>query len=385
MIENKKKLKIALFHPWLKSRGGAEQVILKLARELNAKIDIYTWIYDPDQTFEGFKKYKINIVAPKFTKKLSRLGILRGLFLIFSLFSKIPLEKYDLFLVSTSGVGEFITFRNYKKGKTYAYVHTPLREANQNIIKWNLENKYKNIFSKLFYLFAVSIYRFFEKISWKRINHVIFNSELSQSRARNSNLIKEQREYIVYPPIDFSTFNKLKNGKNGKYFLYYSRLNLPKRQDVLLNAWPHFVKMNPAYKLIIVGNVENKNYFEKLKKLQAQTKNVEIKTNVPNKEKENLLANSKGGIFLGYEEDFGIIPLEIIAAGKPLMAPNEGGYVRLIKGHPLFYELTEKHSNKEMSKEISKKLDEFTKKRFSFKKKEIKLKNFIEEMEKILK
>ena len=385
MIENKKKLKIALFHPWLKSRGGAEQVILKLARELNAKIDIYTWIYDPDQTFEGFKKYKINIVAPKFTKKLSRLGILRGLFLIFSLFSKIPLEKYDLFLVSTSGVGEFITFRNYKKGKTYAYVHTPLREANQNIIKWNLENKYKNIFSKLFYLFAVSVYRFFEKISWKRINHVIFNSELSQSRARNSNLIKKQREYVVYPPIDFSTFNKLKNGKNGKYFLYYSRLNLPKRQDVLLNAWPHFVKMNPAYKLIIVGNVENKNYFEKLKKLQAQTKNVEIKTNVPNKEKENLLANSKGGIFLGYEEDFGIIPLEIIAAGKPLMAPNEGGYVRLIKGHPLFYELTEKHSNKEMSKEISKKLDEFTKKRFSFKKKEIKLKNFIEEMEKILK
>jgi len=42
--------------------------------------------------------------------------ILRGMFLPMSLFGKIPLEKYDKFLISTSGVGEFISFRNYKEG-----------------------------------------------------------------------------------------------------------------------------------------------------------------------------------------------------------------------------------------------------------------------------
>lgn len=384
MVE-KKHSKIALFHPWIKSRGGAEKVILELLEKSKYDFDVYTWAYDEENTFEEFRKYKINIISPKFGKKLSRFYLLRGLFLPLSLLKKIPLEKYDKFLISTAGLAEFITFRNYKKGKTYAYVHTPLREANKKIVKWNLENKYKeNLLNKYFYLFATKIYRIFEKRAWKKLDVIIFNSELSKSRAMEHNLIKNQKTHIIFPPIDFSRFKNLRT-KKGNYFLYISRFNPPKRQDILIEAWKKFVRKNPHLRLIIAGTIDNKKYFKKIEKLVSETKNVEIMTSVSNKKLSHLIANCKAGIFFGYQEDFGIIPLEIISAGKPLIAVDEGGFVKLIDKHPLFHKIKEKHNRKEMIEEIEKELENFVKKKKVLKKKtKIKIKDFIKEIDKIL-
>ena len=362
------KKKIALFHPWIKSRGGAEKVVLEILKSKKYNIDLYTWVYDKENTFEEFEKFKINILSPKFGKKLSRLHILRGLFLPLSLLKKIPLEKYDLFLISTSGVAEFITFRNYKKGKTYAYCHTPLREANKKIVKWNFTNRYKkNILKKYLYFVAVKIYKIFEKQAWKKLDVIIFNSELSKSRAKEHNLIKTQKTHIIYPPIDFSRFEKLKT-KNGKHFVYISRLNPPKRQDLLIEAWKKFSKKNKEYKLFLIGTPDNKKYYKELLRLSKDDNSIEIKPDVNDKELEDFLRSSKAGIFLGYQEDFGIVPLEILAAGKPLLAIDEGGYANLIKDHPLFYKIKERHSKKEMINEIEKSLNNFIKNKKSNKK-----------------
>jgi len=384
-MENKvSKKKIALFHPWIKSRGGAEKVVLEILKSKKYNIDLYTWVYDKENTFKEFKNFKINVVAPKIAKKLSRLHILRGLFLPITLFSKIPLEKYDFFLISTSGLAEFITFRNYKKGKTYAYCHTPLREANKKIVKWNFANRYeKNILKKYIYFVAVKIYRIFEKQAWKKLDVVIFNSELSKSRAEEHKLIGKQKTHIIYPPIDFLQFERLKT-KIGKHFVYISRLNPPKRQDLLIEAWKKFSKKNKGYKLILIGTPDNKKYYKKLLKLSKENNSIEIKSNVKDKELRDLLRSSKAGIFLGYQEDFGIVPLEILAAGKPLLAIDEGGYVNVIKNHPLFHKIKEKHSRKEMVNEIAKELENFVKKKQKKTTKQIKTKNFIKEIDKIL-
>ena len=302
-----------------------------------------------------------------------------------NLFKKIPLKKYDKFLISTSGIGEFITFRNYKKHKTYAYVHTPLREANDKIIKWNLENRHKNLVKKLIYLFLVKIYNLFEKKAWKRLDYIIFNSKLSKQRAKEKGILGKKGNKIIYPPIDFLRFNKIRDKKENS-FIYISRLNPPKRQDILIEAWNMFSEKNKGYKLILVGNIDNKKYYSKLINLSKDNETIEIKTNVSNKEMEKIISKSVAGIFLGYQEDFGIVPLEILSAGKELLATNEGGYFELIKEHPLFYKINEKHSNKEMVNEIKEKLEEFiNKKKIKTKnKKEIKTGNFIKEIDEVL-
>ena len=205
--------KIALFHPWIKSRGGAEKVVLEFLKSRKYNIDLYTWVYDKENTFEEFKNFHINIIAPKIAKKIARFYVLRGLFLPLSFFSKIPLNKYDLFLISTSGVAELITFRNHKPKKTFAYVYTPLRAATQEIVKWNLKNRYNNLFSKLIYLSAVRLYRILEKIAWKKIDFAMFISELSLERAKKRGLLKNKKIKIIYPPVDVEKFSKLKTRK----------------------------------------------------------------------------------------------------------------------------------------------------------------------------
>ncbi len=352
--------KIALFHPWLKSKGGAEKVVLEILKNTKYKIDLYTWIYDRENTFKEFENYEIRIIAPKFAKKLGRLYIGRGLLVFFNLFSKIPLDKYDVFLISTSGLGELITLRNYKKGKTYAYIHTILRASYKEDIKWNLENRYKSFLSKNLYLISTKIYKFLEKRAWKKIDYTVFNSELSLERAKKHQLLRKKPFTIVYPPIEVDKFSKLKT-KKGNYFLYVSRINNPKRQDLLLKAWKSFVEKNPKEKLILVGNIENKKFFEKIKKMSRKIPNVEIKTNVSEKELLKLYSNCKAIIFIPYREDFGIVPFEALALGKPLIATNKGGFVKLIEKIPQYYKINEKNSEKENIKEINRVLENFLK------------------------
>lgn len=355
-----RKLKIALFYPWIKSRGGAEKVLLEIMKIKDFKFDLYTWVYDEKNSFEEFKSLKINVLGSNMLKKISKMKILRGLFLPFSLFSKIPLEGYDYFLVYTSGTGEFITFRNYKKGKTVGYVNTILRDAYPEIVKWNLKNIYKNIFSRTMYLLSVKIYRFFEKIAWKRIDFPIFISEEGFKRAEKQGLLKNKEAKVIYPPVEINKFTKLPSTK-GSFFLYVSRFNPPKRQDLLIKAWIEFSKEYPNEKLILSGGLENKKYFKYIKKLSKDVKNIEIKEGLNNEEILKLYEKSKAVIFVPFLEDFGIVPFEALAAGKSIIAVNKGGYVDLIKNIPQYYPIKETEDEDTFVKNIINSLELFMK------------------------
>ena len=84
------KLRIALFHPWLKSKGGAERVVLEFLKNTIHEVEVYTWVYLRESTFSEFKQFNVKVIAPKFFENFSNKFILRGLFLFTSLFSKIP-------------------------------------------------------------------------------------------------------------------------------------------------------------------------------------------------------------------------------------------------------------------------------------------------------
>jgi len=195
-----------------------------------------------------------------------------------------------------------------------------------------------------------------------------------------------KKTHIIHPPIEVDKFKKLKI-KKGDYFIYISRYHPMKRQDILIKAWSEFTKKHPKYKLILMGNIENKKYFKYIKKLAFKTKNIEIRTNVQNKELLKLLAGCLAGIFIPFIEDFGIVPFEILATGKPFIAVNKGGYVDLIKEIPQVTLINEKYNEKEMIKETGRGLERFLKSKVKSKKiiiEKISSQNFIRKLNKIL-
>lgn len=381
------KPKIAVFHPWIKSRGGGERVILEFLKDPDYEIDVYTWIYEKDKTFEEFENFKIHVIAPKIARLFSRKYLLRGLFLPIALFSKIPLNKYDLFLISSAGLGELIALKNYKPNKTLCYSYTILRAAHMHEFKWNLKHRYNNLLHKLLYVSAVKFYNIFERLSWKKIDMAFFDSSLVLKRAESKNLIKSKKKWVVYPPVDIFKFKKLKT-KTEPYFLYAARFNFNKRQDLLIKAWTEFVKKNPSFKLILAGNIENKRYFEKLTELSKKTKNVEIKTNVKEPELLKLMANCLAFVFIPFMEDFGITPFEVLATGKPLICVDKGGFMELIKDNKNIFKIKEKFYEKEMVDEINKGLEYFLKNKKKAQKiifKELSIENFRKNISEIFK
>ena len=378
--------KIALFHPWIKSHGGAEKIVLEILKDKKNDFDIYTWVYDKENTFKEFEDFKINVIAPKFVEKLSRHYLLRGFIFPITLFSKIPLEKYDFFLISTSGFAELITFRNYKPGKTGAYVYTILRASYKNYVSWDLKYRFKNLLGKGTYLAAAYTYRILEKIAWKKLDRPIFMSELILKRAKDHNLVKGKKTSIAYPPVNTDRFKNLKR-KKGKYFLYVSRFHPLKRQNVLINAWSEFVKKHPEQKLVLAGGIENESYFKELKELAGKTKNIEFKVNLNDKDLLSLYEGCLAGIFVPFREDFGIVPFEILSTGKPLIAVDQGGYVELVKDLPQVFLIKEKKSNEALTKEIVLSLEKFLKSKVKPKKinfKELNTKNFGERLIQLL-
>jgi glycosyltransferase involved in cell wall biosynthesis len=235
-------------------------------------------------------------------------------------------------------------------------------------------------------MLAVSIYNILEKSAWKNIDKAIFNSGLSLQRAKRKNLLDSKPTFVVYPPINLEEFNNLKISEKN-YFFYPSRFNPPKRQELLIKAWREFEKIYPNEKLILAGSTENEKYLLKLKKL-ASGLHIEFMTNISNQKLHKLYAECKAGIFIPFVEDWGIVPLEFLSLGKPILAVDRGGYVNLLKDYKLYFPIIERGDEFLMIDEINQTLNKFMntkmKKAKKFKLQDFSEKNFVNKIDTIL-
>ncbi|MFP3317286.1 MAG: glycosyltransferase, partial [Candidatus Nanopusillus sp.] len=138
-------MKILLFHPWLKSKGGGERLVYEYFKRSKHKIKIMTWIYIKEKTYDFGEKNVISLYDKKFERIFRQYLARGGLLFLDRLIRRFNIDDFDLLLISTAGIAELLLFNQNFNMPKVLYSHSILRAAYKYDIYWNLKYRIPNI------------------------------------------------------------------------------------------------------------------------------------------------------------------------------------------------------------------------------------------------
>jgi len=299
-------MRIALVHDYLVQYGGAERV-LECFTEIFPYAPIYTMVYDEKLMHGIFSDKRMH------TSFLQHFPFARTRHRLFPPLMPAAIEQFDFspYAVVLSDSS------SYAKGIItgpdtlhICYMHTPMRYAWDDCQKYT-QDFYFPDFIKRMVPFAMNYIRLWDRVSADRPDLLIANANFIAKRITK---YYKRESVVINPPIAVNDFSV--KATHEDYFLIVSRLMRYKRHDIVIEA---FNKLNLPLKIIGRGPE-----FNRLKKMAGPT--IEFLGRVPDEELPEYYAKCKAFIF-PQEEDFGIVAIEAMASGRPLIAFRGGDIV----------------------------------------------------------
>lgn len=301
--------KVALAHDWLNGMRGGERCLDLICREF-PRAEIYTLLYRPEQVSEAIRSRKVHVSG------LERLPFFRDHYRWFLPLFPMAIESFrvpagtDLVLSTSHCVAKGLV--PPKGAKSLCYCFTPMRYA------WSLQEDYfgRHRFRRAVIDRMLARLRKWDLAASDRVDRFVAISRHVQARIRE---YYGRESAVVYPPVATQFFTPDGRGGHDGYDLVVSALVPYKRVDLAVKA---YAQTGFSLKVAGVGTE-----MEALRKLAAP--NVEFLGRVPDEGIRELYRRCRFLVFPG-EEDFGIVPLEAQACGKPVLAYGRGGLLETV-------------------------------------------------------
>jgi glycosyltransferase involved in cell wall biosynthesis len=307
----KNDMKIALVHDYLVQNGGAERV-LKCLNEIWPDAPIYTILYDKDKCPE-FREKK---VKTSFLQKIPGAKKRHRLFpfLMMNAIEQFNFEEYDVVLSDSSSFAKNII--TSPKILHLCYCHTPMRYAWDDCQYYTQEFGFPKWLKKIV-PFLMNYIRIWDYNSTNGVDFFIANSKFVQGRIKK---YYQRNSIVVNPPVQVEKFYLTSEDQRGDYFLMTGRMMKYKKMDLVIEVFNDL-----GWSLKIIGQgVEYKN----LKKLAKS--NIEFLGRVSEEKLRETYSKARAFIF-PQEEDFGIVAIEALASGRPIIAYKAGDIVEHVE------------------------------------------------------
>jgi glycosyltransferase involved in cell wall biosynthesis len=295
-----------LLHYWLVSFRGGERVLKEIHSVIKPKC-AYSHLIDKNVV------EKTGLTCEVKESAFARLPFARRLYKILFPFMyiasyMIPTSHAELIVSSESGSIKGV---RKKAGSVHVcYCHSPFR------ILWAPWEWYRprlGAYARMLPIFRWPL-RIIDKLTARSVDLFIANSSYIQKRIMRA---YGRNSIVIYPPVDVERFEPV--DKKGNYFLWLGELVSYKRPDLVVEA---FNRNQIPLKVIGRGEM-----LDKLKSEAAS--NIEFLERVSDEELPALLARARGLVFAGVE-DFGIVFVEALASGTPVIAYKKGGVLDIV-------------------------------------------------------
>lgn len=306
-----KQLRVALIHDWLTGMRGGERV-LEVFCELFPDADIFTLLHIPGTVSETISRHAIH------TSFINRLPLVKNKYrhylpLFPTAIERFILKDYDLVLSSSHCVAKGII--PGPNTLHIAYLHTPMRYV------WDMYEEYfgkdkTGFVTRTLISFFANYLRMWDVSSSRRVDHFIANSAHVAKRIKK---YYRRGATVIHPPVSTAMFSPV--AEHQGYDLILSALVPYKKVDLAIEVYNRMQRQ-----LVIVGSGPEK---ERLQKMAGPT--IRFYDWQPAHKLPEFYQNCRALIFPG-EEDFGIVPLEAMACGKPVIAFGKGGALETVVG-----------------------------------------------------
>ncbi|MCB1203105.1 MAG: glycosyltransferase [Verrucomicrobiae bacterium] len=297
-----------LVHDFLIQMGGAEKVVEVMA-EAFPDAPIYTSATMGTNLFPAFRSSR---VVNSWMQRLP--GLLKWhkkLFFLYPFaFQSLRLPSRRVAWISSSSFSKWI--RKPAGARFLCYCHTPPRYF------WTpgeyLENEIRNPLLRRFVRLLMPLFRASDLRQSRKIDLFVANSQNVRRRIREC---YGRNAVVVYPPVDVDRFQISETSED--FYLIVSRLVAYKKIDLAVKAFTSLGK-----KLVIIGDGPDRARLEAM-----AGPSVEFLGRAPDEVVTEKMATCRAYVFPG-SEDFGIVPVEAQACGKPVVAYREGGALETV-------------------------------------------------------